>query len=290
MVCGIPRDMINEKHEKLKSILKDMGSAAIAFSSGVDSTLLLKTAHDALGDRAIAVTARSCSFPERELKEAIAFCKQEGIRHIICDSEELDIEGFSHNPTNRCYLCKSELFEKIWAVAHENGIGNVAEGSNMDDNGDYRPGLIAVAELGVRSPLREAGLYKSEIREISKDMSLPTWDKPSFACLSSRFPYGESITRSNLSMIDKAEQFLIDHGFKQVRVRHHGNLARIETDEAGFALLADSRLRSQVHKAFKEIGYAYVAMDLLGYRTGSMNETLSKETLDLRNRETAAQL
>ncbi|HBG13393.1 MAG TPA: ATP-dependent sacrificial sulfur transferase LarE, partial [Clostridium sp.] len=178
-----------QKYEKLKGYLQDLGSVAIAFSSGVDSTFLLKCAHDVLGNKVIAVTARSCSFPKRELDEAAAFCKKEGIAHIICDSEELEIDGFSKNPPNRCYLCKQELFTKIWKVAKEHGIDHVAEGSNMDDNGDYRPGLIAVAELDVKSPLRYAELSKQEIRQLSKEMELPTWNKQSFACLSSRFPY-----------------------------------------------------------------------------------------------------
>ncbi|GBU27519.1 adenine nucleotide alpha hydrolases [Treponema sp. R8-4-B8] len=267
--------LIFQKHEKLKQYLRELESVAIAFSSGVDSTFLLKTAHDVLGDKVIAVTARSCSFPERELKEAVSFCESENIRHIICDSEELNIEGFAQNPANRCYLCKNELFTKIWAVAREHGIENVAEGSNLDDNGDYRPGLTAVTEQGVKSPLRYARLTKEEIRFLSKNMGLPTWDKQSFACLSSRFPYGESITPEKLGMIDKAEQLLLDMGLRQVRVRHHGNLARIETDEDGFLILTDRKNRENIYTQLKQYGFTYIAVDLLGYRTGSMNETLA---------------
>ena len=268
-----------QKHEILKDYLRELGSAVIAFSSGVDSTFLLKTAHDILGDRVIGVTARSCSFPKRELNAAADFCKKEGIKHIICDSEELEIDGFSKNPPNRCYLCKRELFTKIWNVAKEHGISHVAEGSNMDDNGDYRPGMIAISELDVKSPLRYAQLYKEEIRRLSMEMRLPTWNKQSFACLTSRFPYGEEINAQRLAMIDKAEQFLLDMDFRQIRVRYHGNLARIETDMDGFALMMSENNREVIHAAFKEIGFTYITLDLLGYRTGSMNETLGNDVL-----------
>lgn len=268
-------DRLHFKYENLKKNLQDLHSMVVAFSGGVDSTFLLKTAHDVLGDQVIAVTARSLSFPKRELEAARAFAAGSGIRHVVVDSEELDIDGFSKNPTNRCYLCKTELFTKIKAIAEQNGLEQVAEASNTDDNGDYRPGLMAVAELGIKSPLREAGLSKQEIRELSKEMGLSTWNKPSFACLSSRFPYGESITSERLRMIDEAEQFLLDLGFHQVRVRYHGNLARIETDEAGFQSMIQPTLRQEVHAKLQEIGFTYIALDLKGYRTGSMNEILN---------------
>lgn len=260
------------KYQHLQDILRTLGSVAVAFSSGVDSTFLLKVAHDVLGDRVIAVTASSCSFPERELKEAQAFCRENGITHVICKSEELEIEGFQKNPVNRCYLCKHELFEKIWMIAEEHGLAAVAEGSNMDDNGDYRPGLIAVKELGVKSPLREAGLNKAEIRALSKELGLPTWNKQSFACLSSRFVYGETISEEKLRMVDKAEQLLLDLGFRQVRVRIHGTIARIELLPEEFENLLN--VRETVYAQMKSFGFTYITLDLLGYRTGSMNETL----------------
>ncbi|MGD8400458.1 MAG: ATP-dependent sacrificial sulfur transferase LarE [Bacillota bacterium] len=265
---------IEPKLAHLQAYLQSLGSVAVAYSGGVDSTFLLKVAHACLGDRAVAVTARAVFFPQREYRETQVFVAQNTIRSVNFDFQALAVAGLAANPTDRCYLCKKELFGRIREVAEQLQLRYVAEGSNVDDQGDYRPGMQAVAELGVLSPLREAGLAKEEIRRLSLKMGLPTWNKPSFACLASRFPYGEPITTAKLAMVDQAEQFLLDQGFTQARVRHHGTVARIEVLPEEFPRLLEDSLRRQLYQALQKIGFQYVALDLQGYRTGSMNESI----------------
>lgn len=263
-----------DKKTGLENILRGYKSAAIAFSGGVDSSFLLRTAHDVLGDKAFAITARTGAFPERELSQAEEFCRREGIRQYSFDFDVLDTEGFAANPPERCYICKKALFGRIKEIASENGAEYVLEGSNLDDEGDFRPGMKAVSELGIRSPLREAGLAKSDIRDLSREMGLDTWNKPSFACLATRIPYGEEITARKLDLIKKAEQFLFDCGFLQVRVRLCGDTARIEILPEEFEKMLEESMRVRVCDKLKALGFNYVALDLVGYRSGSMNEIL----------------
>jgi uncharacterized protein len=269
--------ILKDKKERLDKIVTEAGSAVVAFSGGVDSTFLLKVCVDLLGEKALAITARSDSFPQRELNEAQALAALIGGRHMIIDSEELDVPGFSDNPPHRCFLCKSELFSKLKEAAQENGLAFVFDGSNLDDTGDYRPGRDAARQLGVRSPLIEAGLRKQDIRELSKGLDLPTWDKPSFACLSSRFPYYTPITRTALHQIEQAEDFLWNLGLREFRVRHHDTMARLELGKKELDRFWESGLKDEVVRFVKSLGYNYVTLDLEGYRTGSMNETLTEQ-------------
>ncbi len=265
---------LQDKLQKLEDIILDLGSVAIAFSGGVDSALLLFVAHELLGDKAVAVTAKDAAMPGRELTEAKEFCSGHNIRHIVCNVDPLSIEEYRNNSADRCYHCKNMVFSTIKKAAAENGLAYVAEGSNTDDVGDYRPGLRAIAELGIKSPLKDAGLCKQDIRTLSEAFMLPVWNKPSYACLASRFVYGEEITVEKLRMVDEAEQFLIDKGFKNERVRMHGNLARIEVLPDDIPKLVSDGIREEVFDRFRQIGFLYVTIDLKGYRTGSMNEPL----------------
>ncbi|MBQ9595627.1 MAG: ATP-dependent sacrificial sulfur transferase LarE [Synergistaceae bacterium] len=260
----------------LREYISSLGSAAVAFSGGVDSTFLLKVAHDVLGsDKVLAVTIDSTFVPARELDESKAFCESNNIPHTVIHVDELSIPGIKENPPNRCYLCKKALFTKILEVAHANNLAHVLEGSNLDDLGDYRPGLQAIDELGIKSPLRFAGLTKAEIRKFSWELGLKTWDKPSFACLASRFVYGEVLTEKKLRLVERSEQVLLDLGFRQFRVRIHGSdLARIELLPEDFAKILEVKTRTKIYDALKSLGFVYIALDLKGYRTGSMNETI----------------
>lgn len=269
--------MMNAKLEILKDNLRKKKSMAVAYSGGVDSTFLLRVAHETLGEDVLAITARSAAVPGRELAEAEAFCRQEGIRQVVFDANSLQTECFAKNPLNRCYYCKKGIFTRIREIARKHGIDCVAEGSNMDDMGDYRPGLAAVEELGVISPLREAGLYKEEIRELSRQLGLATGDKPSYACLASRFVYGEPITQEKLAVVEAAEDFLMSCGFTQMRVRVHGDLARIEVLPEAVMRLMEPHMREAVDAKFREYGFSYVTVDMRGYRTGSMNEILKEQ-------------
>jgi uncharacterized protein len=266
--------VLQDKLNVLRNNIRRMESVAVAYSGGVDSTFLLKVAHDVLDENAVALTAQSYIHPEREFRQAVEFAQKIGAKQVVIHSEELEIEGFSDNPVNRCYLCKKALFSKIGEWARQHHIQHVTDGSNVDDLGDYRPGNQAAKELGVVSPLQDAGLNKDEIRILSKELGLPTWDKPAFACLASRFPYGQKITREKLQQVEQGEQFLLDLGFRQVRVRHHGDVARLEVSADERDKFFDTALMDKVYEKFIRFGFPYVSLDLKGYRTGSMNEAI----------------
>jgi len=268
---------LSAKYGKLVALLEEMGSVAVGYSGGVDSSLLLKVAVDVLGDKTLAMIGRSETYPTREFEEAITLAEGIGARYVVVDTEETDDLKFKENPPDRCYYCKTELFGKLQELAEREGIAWIADGTIMDDIGDFRPGMRAKSEKDVRSPLLEAGMTKNDVRALSKELGLPTWDKPSFACLSSRFPYGTGITRENLSKVDLAETLLRDAGFRRFRVRFHDeHTARIEADAEDMARFVDPSFRESLVAKFKELGFIYVTLDLKGYRTGSMNEVLSE--------------
>lgn len=263
-----------DSYEMLKSLLAELGGAVIGYSGGVDSTLLAKAATEALGDRAVCVLIESCLVPRSEVEEAVSHAEDLGLNLVRLQADVLSVENVPENEPDRCYHCKKAVFSMLAEVAKERGLPFILDGSNADDESDYRPGTKATAELGVRSPLKELGLTKEQIRAISRDVGLPTWNKPSYACLASRVPYGTRLTVENLRQIEAAEAVLRELGFKQFRVRHHGDLARIELLPIDMEKANVEAMRACIVRSLKSLGYRYVTLDLAGYRTGSMNEVL----------------
>lgn len=265
-----------EKKEALIRRLETLGGLVVAFSGGVDSTFLLAAAHQALGDKVLAATARSAAYPAKELEEAEAFARERGIPHVVFSSDECSLPEFLSNSPERCYHCKKSLARELQRIAEERGIRRIAHAANADDLSDYRPGIRAAAEMGVIAPLVDAGLTKEEIRFLSREMGLPSWDKPSMACLASRVPYGEPITEAKLKMVGEAEAFLAGEGFRQFRVRHHGPVARIEVEGTEIGRLTEEPLRSRVVARLRGLGFLHVAVDLEGYVSGSLNRAIEK--------------
>ncbi|MFC4323743.1 ATP-dependent sacrificial sulfur transferase LarE [Litchfieldia salsa] len=266
--------MINEKYLKLVSILREMESVVVAFSGGVDSTFLLKVAVDTLGpDRVVAVTADSETYPSSELEEAKELADRIGVNHLVLETSELAIPGYIENDRNRCYFCKSSLFDHLIPVMEKEGYNNVVYGVIADDLNEFRPGMKAAKEKGIRGPLQEANLFKDEIRELSRDYDLPTWNKPSFACLSSRIAYGEQITIEKLTKVEKAEAYLKSLNIRQVRVRTHQEIARIEVEPGDMTIVLENH--EAISRELIEYGYKYITLDLVGYKSGSMNKVLS---------------
>jgi pyridinium-3,5-biscarboxylic acid mononucleotide sulfurtransferase len=268
---------LSTKLGSLEKILTDMQTVLIAYSGGTDSTFLLKVAANVLGDEAIAVTASSETYTPKELRDAKKNAEAIGARHIVVYTDELNDPNFSSNPPDRCYHCKKELFTKLTELAKRHGLKYIVDGSTSDDERDFRPGMRAVREFGVRSPLKDAGFTKQDIRTLSKEMNLPTWDKPPLPCLSTRFPYGTQITKEKVMRVGRAEEFLAGFGIRQLRVRDHGNIARIEVLRADMPIFLDEEISKLIAEKFKLLGYAYVALDIQGYRMGSMNEPLKEE-------------